>query len=254
MSGLEEFSPEERKLRIELAAAYRLSALNGWDDLIYNHISVRIPGPQHEFLINPFGLRYDEVTASSLVKIDLEGNVLHPGSSNGRINKAGFVIHSTIHAQREDAQCVLHNHNNEIVAVSAMKCGFLPLSQNAMYLGKITYHDYEGLVLQDSERETITRDFALDSKVLMLRNHGAITIGKTVAEAYIAMNFLTKACAIQVMAMSGATDTSHLILPSEQVQKLTFKETQSFNQEGVGELEFQALLRKLDKIDPSDKQ
>jgi ribulose-5-phosphate 4-epimerase/fuculose-1-phosphate aldolase len=249
---LSEFSPEERELRVQLAAAYRLSAHYGWDDIIYSHISVRLPGEKHEFLINPFGLRYTEVTASSLVKIDTHGNVVHPGFSKGRVNKAGFVIHSAIHEKRHDAICLLHNHIDEIVAVSNLKCGLLPISQTMLYLGPISYHDYEGVVTSDEEKVSLVRDLGKESQVLLLRNHGALTVGRTIGEAFTNMWYLAKACKIQLNSMAAAGgNIENLHFPSKEIQKLTYQQNATFNTEARGSLEYESFMRYLDIIDPS---
>ncbi|CAM6003833.1 unnamed protein product [Sphagnum balticum] len=239
-------SPEEWKQRVNLAAAYRLVAHFGWDDLIFTHISARVPGPEHHFLINPFGMMFHEITASSLVKIDLEGNIVKP--SNGYpINKAGFTIHSAVHAHREDAMCVLHLHTVAGVAVSSQEQGLLPLNQTAMILnGQISYHDYEGIAFNLEERPRLVHDLG-DKHAMILRNHGTLTLGITVAEAFVSMYFLERACAMQVAAMAGG---SKLILPPEPVQALV--EQQARQQHGYAEqLIWPTLIRLLDSKDTS---
>jgi ribulose-5-phosphate 4-epimerase/fuculose-1-phosphate aldolase len=193
--------PEEWALRCDLAAAYRLVALFKWDDLVFTHISARVPGPQEHFLINPYGLMFEEITASSLVKIDAQGNAVEP--SPFPVNPAGFTIHSAVHAARHDITCVLHTHSLNGVAVSAQREGLLPISQQSIFIiGDIGYHDYEGVALNDDEKPRLVRDLA-SHKYLMLRNHGLLTVGATVAEAWQAMYLFEAACTIQVRAQAG---------------------------------------------------
>src|SRR5438477_972915 len=187
----EAVTPEEWQARVDLAAAYRLVALFGWDDMIYTHISARLPGPEHHFLINPYGLFFDEITASSLVKIDLEGNVLQ--ETPHFINPAGFTIHSAVHAARDDAHYVMHLHSDQGVAVSAQKEGLLPLSQHALIvLPKLAYHDYEGIALNLDERERLVADLG-DKHVMLLRNHGTLSVGQTAADCWTGMFYLERA-------------------------------------------------------------
>src|SRR6476620_11206747 len=175
-------SPEEWQVRVDLAAAYRLVALYGWDDLVFTHISARVPGPEHHFLINPYGMMFDEITASSLVKVDLNGKIVM--ESDYHINPAGFTIHSAIHEAREDALCVMHLHTDYGIAVSAQKDGLLPISQQSMFpLPSLAYHDYEGLALNEAEKPRLVADLG-DRQNLILRNHGLLTIGKSAAEAF----------------------------------------------------------------------
>src|SRR5262249_36093934 len=191
----------EWKLRVDLAAAYRLVALFGWDDLIFTHVSARLPGPEHHFLINPYGMTFDEVTASSLVKIDLEGRKLL--DSPYEINPAGFTIHSAIHAAREDVKCVLHTHSINGTAVSAQKGGVLPVSQPSIFvLASLGYHDYEGLGINAEEKPRLVRDLG-DKVFLMLRNHGLLTVGPSIADAFLAMYQFEAACMIQLRAQAG---------------------------------------------------
>jgi len=197
----EKVSPEEWALRVELAACYRLVALHGWSDLVFTHISARVPGPEHHFLINPYGLMFDEITASSLVKVDSECRKVidspHP------VNPAGFVIHSAVHAARPDVTCVLHTHTRAGVAVSAQRDGLLPISQQAsLVVGSLAYHDYEGLAVRDDEKARLQADLG-DRTNLILRNHGLLTVGATVPDAFLAMYLLEVSCQIQVMAMAG---------------------------------------------------
>src|SRR2546428_8042668 len=184
----EQASQEEWQARVDLAAAYRLVALYGWDDLIFTHISARVPGPDHHFLLNPYGMMFDEVTASSLVKIDPDGNKVM--DSPYFINPAGFTIHSAVHAAREDALCVMHLHTDYGIAVSAQKSGLLPISQQAMFpSASLAYHDYEGLALNEDEKPRLVSDLG-DKKNMILRNHGLLTPGRTAAEAFLAMYIL----------------------------------------------------------------
>ncbi len=194
-------SAEEWKARVDLAALYRLVALNGWDDLIYTHISARVPGPEHHFLINPYGYLFEEMTASMMVKVDLDGNLVD--KSPYRINAAGFTIHSAIHAARDDAHFVMHLHTDQGVAVSAQPKGLLPISQHAaIVLRDLAYHDYEGVALDLDERERIVKDMG-DKNALMLRNHGTLTCGPTAVSCWNKMHYLERACKMQVMAQAG---------------------------------------------------
>jgi ribulose-5-phosphate 4-epimerase/fuculose-1-phosphate aldolase len=194
-------SPEEWRLRVDLAAAYRIVAMFGWDDLVFTHISARVPGEGHQFLINPYGLMFEEITASSLVKIDTEGRKLDDSPFD--VNPAGFTIHSAVHAARDDAQCVLHTHSLNGVAVSAQKGGVLPLSQQSIFvLGSLGYHDYEGVALRDDEKPRLVRDLGRNH-FLMLRNHGLLTVGASVAAAVQAMYLFETVCTIQVRAQAG---------------------------------------------------
>ena len=197
-------SEEEWQARVDCAALYRLVAMQGWDDLIFTHISMRVPGPEHHFLINPYGFLFEEITASSLIKVDLEGNVVQ--ETDRFINPAGFTIHSAVHAAREDALCVIHLHTDDGVAVSAMKDGLLPISQTGMIaMADIAYHDYEGVALNHDERERIVADMG-EKSLLILRNHGTLTVGRSAAEAWIRMFFLERACAMQVRALSAGRE------------------------------------------------
>lgn len=237
----------ERKLRVDLAAAYRLIALYGMDDMIYTHLSVRVPGPDHHFLINPYGMMFDEVTASSLVKIDLDGKMVEP--SNWQVNEAGFVIHSAIHAARDDAKCVMHTHTVAGMAVAATQEGLLPLSQHSMefYGGRVAYHDYEGIALDLDERERLVRDLG-DCKVMMLRNHGLLTVGQSVAEAFQYMYYLEQSCRVQVAAASMSGRLRHV---PHDVAEHTAGQFVRPGQPPKGMRLWPALLRKLDRIDPS---
>jgi ribulose-5-phosphate 4-epimerase/fuculose-1-phosphate aldolase len=233
--------------RVHLAACYRLCALNQWDDLIYTHISAAIPGEPDHYLINPFGMQFDEITASSLLKVNLQGELL-PNQS-GMVNPTGFAIHGAIHRARADAQCVMHLHNTAGIAVSAQRDGLLPLSQHAMrFMGHLGYHDYEGLALTESEGIRLV-DHLGSQPAMLLRNHGTLTVGRTIAEAYVVMATLIKACEIQIAALSSP----HLHLPSNAVVNRAANELHDAGAE-EGALEWLALLRKLDRIDPSYKQ
>ncbi len=197
-------SEAEWKARVELAALYRLVALNGWDDMIFTHISARVPGPEHHFLINPYGWYFDEITASSLVKVDLDGNVVQ--DTTNFINPAGFTIHSAVHAAREEAHFVIHLHTVNGVGVAAQKDGLLPISQNACLLQhQVAYHGYEGLALNHDERERLVADLG-DKPLMLLRNHGTLAVGNTAAEAWVGIFFLERACAQQVAALSAGRD------------------------------------------------
>ena len=239
-------SPEEWQARVDLAAAYRLVALFGWDDLVFTHISSRLPGPDHQFLINPYGMLFDEITASSLVKIDLSGNILMETPYN--VNPAGFTIHSAVHEAREDAMCVMHTHSNEGVAVSAQKQGLLPLSQHSMFaLCSIGYHDYEGVALNEEEKPRLVRDLG-NNRHLILRNHGLLTVGANPAEAFLAMYNLQRSCRIQIMAQSGGGELIHI---SDKVLAGVVAQMKQATR-GIGaELVWPGLIRKLDRIDPS---
>src|SRR5947207_11182490 len=196
MAGVvQETSEQEWQARVDLAAAYRLVAHYGWDDLIFTHLSARVPGSEHHFLINPYGMMFEEITASSLVKINLQGEIVTP--SPYFINPAGFTIHSAVHAAREDGLCVIHLHTDYGIAVSAQRDGLLPISQQAMFaLSSLAYHDYEGLALDEEEKPRLVADFG-DKKFMILRNHGLLKVGRTAAETSLGMFLLARACKIQ---------------------------------------------------------
>ena len=197
----ERVSPEEWSMRVDLAAAYRLVAHFGWDDLVFTHLSARVPGPEHHFLINPYGMLFDEITASSLVKVDLDGNVVM--DSPYAINPAGFTIHSAVHGTREDAACVIHVHSINGIAVSAQAHGLLPISQQSIFvLSSLGYHDYEGVALHEDEKPRLVRDLG-KNRYLMLRNHGLLTAARSVADAFVSMYLFEAACTIQVRALAG---------------------------------------------------
>jgi len=237
----------EWSTRVDLAACYRLCALNRWDDLIYTHISAAIPGEPNHYLINPFGMQFDEITASSLLKVNVQGELL-PNQS-GMVNPTGFAIHGAIHRARSDAQCVMHLHNTAGIAVSAQRDGLLPLSQHAMrFMGHLSYHDYEGVALTEAEGMRLTNNLG-NHPAMLLRNHGTLTVGRTVAEAYVVMATLIKACEIQVAAFSSP----NLIMPEPRIIEKAAADLHDLGAE-EGVLEWPALLRKLDRIDPSYKQ
>ena len=232
--------------RVDLAACYRLVAMFGWDDLIFTHVSARLPGSEHQFLINPYGLMFSEITASSLVKVDLQGNKVV--DSPYEINPAGFTIHSAVHAAREDANCVLHVHSINGVAVSAQQDGVLPLSQHSIFvLSSLAYHDYEGVALQEDEKPRLVGDLG-EKRFLMLRNHGLLTVGRSVAEAFVAMYFFETTCMIQVRAMSGGQPLRRI---SQQIIDAAPTQWEQVTRGAGGGLAWPALLRKLDRADSS---
>ena len=245
----EQVSKEEWQVRVDLAAAYRLVALYGWDDLIFTHLSARVPGPEHHFLINPYGMMFEEITASSLVKIDLGGNIVVP--SPYFINPAGFTIHSAVHAAREDALCVIHLHTNYGIAVSAQAEGLLPISQQAMFsLASLAYHDYEGLALNEDEKPRLVADLG-DKANLILRNHGLLTVGKTPAEAFLYMYMLESACRIQILAQAGGSKLAPI---SDQILKSIAEQVGAVTVGQGAQLTWPGLLRKLDRLDPSFRE
>ncbi len=242
-------SAAEWQQRVDLAACYRLVARFGWDDLIFTHVSARVPGPEHHFLINPYGLMFDEITASSLVKVDLQGHKVFDSPYD--INPAGFVIHSAIHAARDDAACVLHVHSVNGVAVSAQEDGLLPLSQHSMaVLASLAYHDYEGVALQDDEKPRLVRDLG-DKRFLMLRNHGLLTVGRTVAEAFVGMYFFEASCMMQVRAQAGGGKLRRI--PQSIVDDAP-RQFATVTRGAGGNLAWPALLRRLDATDASYKR
>jgi ribulose-5-phosphate 4-epimerase/fuculose-1-phosphate aldolase len=241
-------SAEEWQLRQDLAACYRLAALYGWSDLVFTHISARVPGPEHHFLINPYGLMFDEITASSLVKVDQQCNKVI--DSPFPVNPAGFTIHSCIHAGREDAGCVLHTHSRAGVAVSAQQAGVLPISQQSTFvLSSLGYHDYEGVALRDDERPRLQRDLG-DKHYLVLRNHGLLVVGRTVPDAFLSMYIFENTCRIQIDALAGGGPLvqvdPRILEGMDQVRK-TATAGQGAN------IAWPALLRRLDRLDPSYK-
>ena len=244
----DQVSPEEWEMRVQLAAAYRLVALYGWDDLIFTHISARVAGEGHQFLINPYGFLFDEITASSLVKVDIDGKII--SDTPHFINPAGFTIHSAIHAAREDAMCVLHIHSLHGIAVSAQMEGLLPLAQTSLFpLSGLAYHDYEGVALNEDEKPRLVNDLG-ENNFMILRNHGLLTVGTSVAEAFLFMYLLETACRIQILAQSGEKELIHIAPQIQQGIKAQVAQVTK----GLGaDLVFPALLRKLDKIDASYK-
>ncbi len=237
-------SEAEWKLRVDLAACYRLVALFGWDDLIFTHLSARVPGPEHHFLINPYGLMFDEITASSLVKVDQQCNKII--DSPYPVNPAGFVIHSAVHAAREDIVCVLHTHTRAGVGVSAQKNGVLPISQQSTFvLASLAYHDYEGVAFRDDEKPRLQADLGT-ANFLMLRNHGLLTCGKTIADAFLSMYTFESTCQIQIAAQSGGGELTQ-VDPRivEGVGQAMKVQTGGLG----GAFVWPALIRKLDRID-----
>ena len=237
-------SAEEWQVRVDLAACYRLVAHYGWDDLIFTHISARVPGPDVHFLINPYGVMFEEMTASSLVKVDLEGKIVSP--TDHPINPAGFTIHSAIHAARHDVGCVLHLHTDNGVAVSAQEDGLLPISQTALVVrDTIAYHAYEGIALDLGERERLVRDLG-DNSLMLLRNHGTLAAGANIPSAFLLMFFLERACAMQIAALSGGRKLS---IPAKDVQSLVAAQGR-MGSGSAGALAWPGLLRLLDRKDP----
>lgn len=241
-------SDEEWQLRVDLAAAYRLVALYGWSDLVFTHISARIPGPEHHFLINPYGLMFDEITASSLVKVDMACNKLH--ETPFPVNPAGFVIHSAVHEARPEAGCVLHTHTRAGVGVSAQKGGILPISQQSTFvLASLAYHDYEGVAFRPDEKPRLQADLG-EANFLVLRNHGLLTVGKTIADAFLSMYTFENTCRIQVDAMAGGGElvsvNPAILAGMGEVMKIATA--------GQGaQLAWPALLRKVERLDPGYK-
>ena len=237
-------SAEEWQLRVDLAACYRLVALYGWSDLVFTHISARIPGPEHHFLINPYGLMFDEITASSLVKVDRHCNKVI--DSPFPVNPAGFVIHSSVHEARDDAHCVIHTHTRAGVAVSAQKCGILPISQQSTFvLASLAYHGYEGVAFRDDEKPRLQADLG-QANFLVLRNHGLLVAGRTIPDAFLAMYTFEAACQIQLAAQAGGelTEVDPRIVKG-------VGEAMRVQTGGMGgAFAWPALMRKLDKLDP----
>jgi ribulose-5-phosphate 4-epimerase/fuculose-1-phosphate aldolase len=241
----QQVSSEEWQLRVDLAACYRAVAMYGWDDLVFTHISARVPGPEHHFLINPYGMMFEEVTASSLVKVDLQGNKVMP--SDYDINPAGFVIHSAVHEAREDAHCVLHLHTAAGIAISATKQGLLPLSQQSLFaLSSLSYHDYEGVALNPDEKVRLVADLG-ETNFMILRNHGLLTCASSIADAFLFMYLLERSCEIQLKAQSTGCDLLPIpdaILSGIQAQ------AQRVTRSAGGALAWPGILRKLDRINP----
>jgi ribulose-5-phosphate 4-epimerase/fuculose-1-phosphate aldolase len=237
-------SPDEWKVRVDLAATYRLVAHYGWDDMIFTHISARVPGPEHHFLINPYGLMFDEITASSLVKIDLNGNKLE--ESPFPVNPAGFTIHSAVHSACDEAHCVIHLHTTDGCAVAAQEEGLLPLTQHAMVIGDdVAYHDYEGIALDLDERERLVKDMG-GKHLMLLRNHGTLSVGKTCADAFLRIYYLERACSMQVKALTAKINKAN-----QGVEHKTADQSGKAFDGPVGAMAWPALLRMLDRKDPS---
>jgi ribulose-5-phosphate 4-epimerase/fuculose-1-phosphate aldolase len=237
-------SADEWSARVDLAALYRLVALHGWDDLIYTHISARVPGPEHHFLINPYGFHFEEITASSLVKIDLEANLLQ--ETEYFVNRAGFTIHSALHAAREDAFYVMHLHSDDGVAVAAQKEGLLPISQHALIaIPQLSYHDYEGIALNLEERERLVADLG-NRTTMLLRNHGTLSIGRTAGECWLRMYYLEKSCTQQVRALSVGRENI-LIAPRQSQHTVMDQISQRRSDAPGGALAWPGCLRTLDR-------
>jgi len=235
---------EEWQIRVDLAACYRLIAHYGWDDLVFTHVSAKIPGPGERFLINPFGMLFEEITASSLVVVNLEGQVI--GESSWPVNPAGFVIHSAVHAARPEVQCVLHTHTVDGVAVSAQAGGLLPISQQSLFvLASLGYHAYEGVALNADEKPRLVRDLGANN-FLMLRNHGLLTVGASIADAFLAMYVFQSACAIQVRAQAGRGE---LVPIDEKILAGARAQAGQVTRGLGGGLAWPGLLRKLDRLD-----
>lgn len=244
------YSPEEWAIRVDLAAAYRLVAYFHWDDLVFTHITARVPGPEHHFLINPYGMMFDEITASSLVKIDMQGKKVV--DNPWPVNPAGFVIHSAIHAARHDVQCVLHTHTLNGVAVAAQKNGVLPLSQQSIFvLQSLAYHDYEGVALRDEEKPRLVADLG-NNNFLMLRNHGLLTCGRSVPEAFQLMYLFESTCAIQVRAQAGGGEL--IPIHQEIIDTAVEQARLVSNGHGPDKLVWPGLLRRLDRMDASFRE
>jgi len=242
-------SAEEWRIRTDLAAAYRLVAMYGWDDLVFTHISARIPGPEHHFLINPYGLLFEEITASSLVKVGLDGQKVM--DSPYPVNPAGFTIHSAVHEVREDAGCVMHLHTPDGTAVATLSEGLLPLNQTAqLVLADLAYHDYEGVALDHDERPRLQRDLG-DKGTMLLRNHGTLTVGPTVGQAFTRMYFLERACTMQVRTLCSRAGGGGDLYPTAEP---VIEKNKNIGRNGLGQvadmLVWPALLRKLDRQSP----
>ena len=245
----QQVSKEEWGKRVDLAAAYRLMDLYGMTELSANHISTRVPGEEKTFLINPYGLLYEEMHASCFIKLDLDGNILFNPTELG-INKAGFVIHGAIHGARHDVDCVIHTHTVAGMAVSAMKCGLLPIAQTSMRFAKIGYHDYEGVAINTDEQGKLVRDLG-DHAGMILRNHGLLVVGGSIPEAFYNIFKLERACQVQVAALSCNVELQR---PPDDVVNESYRLYLPTTRRPFGVLEWPALLRKLDKIDPSYRE
>jgi ribulose-5-phosphate 4-epimerase/fuculose-1-phosphate aldolase len=244
----EQVSPEEWESRVNLAACYRLVAMYGYTEMLANHISARVPGTQDQFLINPYGMLYEEIDASNLIKIDCDGNEIFNASDYG-VNAAGFVIHSAIHMARHDVDCVAHTHTPAGMAVSAMECGLLPIAQTSMRFLHVAYHDFEGIADDVDERDRLVADLG-EHEAMVLRNHGLLVCGRTIQSAFNVLFRMERACEVQVMAMAANTK---LIVPSKEVLEKTYDKMKprANASNRNGDLAWPALLRKLDKVDTS---
>jgi len=247
------YAKGEKQLRCKLAAVYRLIDLHGWTQGIYNHVTARVDQDTEHFLLNPFGVLYNEVTASSLIKVNMQGDMVEEGSLNFGVNKAGFMLHSAIHAARPDVKCIIHLHTPNIVAVSTMKCGLMPLCQEACLIGDVSYHTYRGLVVEDGERDQIAKDLGPNNKVMFLRNHGVVCCGRSVEEAWLMCYHTVLAVETQLKMMPYGLD--NLVLIDEETRAKVYEMGQrggggvndkKDKEWGVGELEFEALMRMLD--------
>jgi len=246
----DDVSPQEWRLRVDLAACYRLMDVYGMTDLTYNHITVRVPGPEHHVLINLYGLLYKEITASSFARIDLDGNVVWKPDTDYYVNKAGYVIHGAIHKARHDVACVIHTHTWAGMALSALECGVLPITQTAMRFLRIGYHDYQGVVLDKAEEESLLRDLG-EGEALILRNHGLLTVGKTIGEAFNWMHRLELTARSQLAAMATG---ARLVRVPQNVLQETYLNYQPQTRRPYGVMEWPALLRMMDRLDPSFRE
>lgn len=244
----ERVSREEWDTRVNLAACYRLMAEFGMVEMIANHISARVPGTTNEFLINPYGMLYEEMNASSLIRIDIDGKVLF-NDTGYDVNQAGYVIHSAIHGARHDVDCIIHTHTLAGMAVSAMKCGILPIAQSSMRFSDIAYHDYEGVALRLDERERLVQNLG-NREAMVLRNHGLLTVAPSIPECFNNMYRLERACQLQVTALACNTELQY---PPREVVQYSNEQLRSGNRRRYGLLEWPTLLRKLDKVDTSYK-
>ncbi len=238
-------SPQEWAVRCDLAALYRLAALHGWDDLIFTHISARVPGPEHHFLINPYGMMFEEITASSLVKVDQAGEKVAPSDFN--VNPAGFIIHSAVHEAREDAQFVMHLHTVAGVAVSTQREGLLPISQHSLFpLASLSYHGYEGVALNAEEKVRLVADLGTTS-LMLLRNHGLLTLGRSAADTFLKMFMLQRACEIQIAAQAGGGEL--IRIPAQILAGIRAQSEKVMRGSGA-ELAWPGLLRRLARQNP----
>jgi ribulose-5-phosphate 4-epimerase/fuculose-1-phosphate aldolase len=246
----------EWETRVDLAACYRLVDLYGMTDLHLNHISARVPGNEEHFLINPFGMMYEEITASSLIKVDLAGNIIANSNPDYGINLAGYVIHSAIHGARHDVACVLHTHTNAGMAVSCLKCGLLPMTQTAMRWSTIAYHDFEGVAVDTDERERLVEDLG-DCEVMILRNHGLLSVGQSIGQAFNSIYRLERACQTQLLAQACNSEISmppQTVIARSNAQLTVMPSPDAKGKKRAhGSLEWPALKRMLDRRDPSYK-